>query len=374
MAVDQYALTTVALVKSYMQTAESELTDNALGVYCDAADALAASVTVTDTTVDLVITGGNDAGLTSVDITSASNDTLTELVSTIDGTSGWQARLLGESTADSSDLVPQAATNALGIANEVTLKILDTFLIETLINAASAKIEGWLNRNVLSRGYAEFYNGTGTDVLVLNQDPVTAINRVATQRETVLEVKFTGTGSYASVGVTDTTMILHSLSTSSSTTTLTLSDSTSLTALVTAIEAVSGWEATIISGRDAYFPSVLIPVPNRYCLNNPVQLDMPCEGLVEEYELRQPAILWRRGTWYPGFNNVYVEYTAGESSAPYNIQQAATAMVATVLREGRRDTSIKSYKLGDFGYTLAEKLDVDEKIASWLKPYRRAII
>ena len=50
--------------------------------------------------------------------------------------------------------------------------------IEKLINACSAAIESFIERQVLSRSYAEIYDGRGTDRLVPQQWPILSIDEL----------------------------------------------------------------------------------------------------------------------------------------------------------------------------------------------------
>lgn len=52
----------------------------------------------------------------------------------------------------------------------------DDALLERLVNAASAAIETYLSRTILSASYTETRHGSGTDALMLRRGPVTAVS------------------------------------------------------------------------------------------------------------------------------------------------------------------------------------------------------
>jgi len=101
-----------------------EYEEEAFSVYCnDTGSVSAATVTVTESTLTLVNTGGDNAGTNTLTLADAANDTLTELVAVIEALDGWTATISSSATgtASSTELTPAAAQSCIGSANAVTL-------------------------------------------------------------------------------------------------------------------------------------------------------------------------------------------------------------------------------------------------------------
>jgi hypothetical protein len=51
--------------------------------------------------------------------------------------------------------------------------------LDMLVNSVSSIIESYCNRKFLARDYVEYYDGKGSDCIVLNQFPVNSVSEVA---------------------------------------------------------------------------------------------------------------------------------------------------------------------------------------------------
>lgn len=80
----------------------------------------------------------------------------------------------------------------------------DDKLLQRLLSAASVAIENWLSRDVKSQAYTEFFDGTGGRVLVMPQNPVTAVASVTINGNAIPAGNVTTAGYY----FTDTAIIL----------------------------------------------------------------------------------------------------------------------------------------------------------------------
>jgi hypothetical protein len=121
---------------------------SALSVYCDQSDATAATAAVSDTEITLVITGGAAVGSSAIEF--ATYSTLADVVTQINGLTGWTATLIGSGAIASSLLWEFAASSVFEIAN---VRILDYGLTKT------AYFDGHQER----------------DKLFLNTNPVTSV-------------------------------------------------------------------------------------------------------------------------------------------------------------------------------------------------------
>lgn len=380
MAVDTYALTTRAKMLEYLGIDGDDFPLSAFKVHCDATDATAATVTVTDSTITLVITGGASAGTNALSLTNASYDTLAELATAIEALSGWSAELLGPSAVASTDLVSIAAQSVLGKANELTLDYQANSLLDDIINRASHIIETMFGRNILSRDYREWHNSEEGSPLILNHRPVTAVKRLASGRTDGLTVRGTTTTDLrATVEVQDSQIILSRFDSSGTETPTALAFATYATtsALVTQINLTTGWSATLLSnalsldlfragGQDALGRDVRLSYPSTS--DDEYRVDEE-KGLV--YFTVPSSADWALGgaVYVPrsGYHvgqlvcpaqSILVQYTAGYATTPYGLEEY-TLQVAKMILEGREhDSTLQSESLGDYSKTLAKHADV----------------
>ena len=299
---------------------------------------------------------GDDAAGT---VTVINYDNLADLATYLETLSGWTANLLGEGRAASTDLKNVGSTGALGSANEMTLIYYDNWTLERIVDRASHILEIYLNRNILSRSYTnERYDGIGKEVMVRNF-PIQAITYISSGYLNVIRARYTVTTVHnAYIAVTTTGVILN---VDGSPTTLLFSSYATMTLLAAAINNQAGWEAnTIGSLYDAYPSTLLYEHPNRFCINEFCDLDIPDEPMVDYKVDLARGIIYYPGGWFRGFQNIFVSYTGGFSTTPYCLM-GAVCRIAKVIDDRRRtDEAMKSEKMGDYSYTT---VDVEKELS-----------
>lgn len=368
MALSATAIVTLERVKSWMGLSD---TDAGLQVPAirlwegDTGTFSAATVAVGTGTVTLDTTPNTDDA--TIDITAAGNDTLTELVTTIAGTGTWEAQLLGLSDAASTDLLEIAATNALGLANALTLDAVDNRRLEVIIEGVTQEIETYLDRIVVSRDVSEIVHvdpsGLPREFTLANPD-ATAIERLSIDSRVVLRVEYTGSDPRAWVEVTDTSVKL--LSRSGATTTeneLTFASNATVSAMETAIDAVSGWSATVPSTVDTNEPTAFLA---REGVRDAKDREVPLyswEDFEGDYVVDYDAgsVSFEVLTWpfalrsRPGFNGsrrrIQVGYIAGFATVPADIEIVALQMVAEEFNQAGRDETLASESLDGYSYS-----------------------
>jgi hypothetical protein len=332
---------------------DQSLAADGLYVFNNSSDSTAATVQVTDTTVVLVITGGADAGTTTLTLSDAANDTLTELTSVIDGTTGWTAQLLGKSDVDSGLLIPIAATACKGEANRVTLQYVNNELLELLITNMWAVMETSIGRGLLSTTYTQTYDIRDTPrELLLDEPDLTQITMLATEVEDGLRVKYTGSDTHARVEVTSTAVVLSSRAGGTTTTTTTLfSDQATTTLMASTLNAVSGWTATV--SNDA--PSAFLVQQGARDAKDTEQVLEAWVDYDEDYETDYGAGILKF-CWPPiaDRGDAYVVYVAGFASIPADIEQVVLALVKDGWDATSKDSSVTKEKIGDYAYELGE--------------------
>lgn len=76
-------------------------------------------------------------------------------------------------TADPRDL-----TTVATLKSYVSPGTSDLDLMQRLITAASVAIQNYINFDIISQSYTDYYDGTGGRVMVLSQNPITAVASV----------------------------------------------------------------------------------------------------------------------------------------------------------------------------------------------------
>lgn len=379
MALASNALTSVASLEAYMRRplADSDL----FSIYHDeSASATAATVEITDISLVLIITGGGNDGTQT--LTLSDSATITALKTVIDTLSeGWVVRVIGSGNADPTRLLVAAATTGYGSAAELFMRGVDTYAYQQAINAASDRIARWCGRTFASATYRQLYNGTDRDVLRLREFPVTAVSRVAVGRVAALQVKNTSSDAKMATVSNDLTNLTLTIGggTNAGSDTVAISTNT-VTQLVAAIIALGkNWTATVASSTAGnWLGTELFKHEALACLTTAVNLYTPAEP-EEAYRVDLKAGILRRsfGTdpwfqrrrrvhwpahvaplaaiggdiWPEGQLNVYVNYTAGYSTIPLDLEMLCNELAATVLRAGSRDAGLTSESVGSYSYS-----------------------
>jgi len=351
MALDTYALTTVEAVKAYIG---DDIEKDAFWVYYSGA-ASSAVVHVDDDTLRLK---HNDAADAALDLTAAAYDTIGELVAYINASvADWEAGQICHSSAESADLLETGEIDALGESKKQTLKIVDNYLIERLIDRATDFIERYCSRKLKTRSYTnEQYYGTNCGDLFLDQYPVTRVNRVQTGRANSFSIKNTSTdANFCTVEVTSSAMrLIVDGGTNADDTSLTLADYATIDLLIAAIHALGkGWSCTTLAtdtdSRDAdeilQHPALAVTSTKQAYIETgdesltDYQVVMPSES-------RNYGLIRRPGTWLSN-TEYHVSYTAGYTTIPYALEQACIELVKLKYGKGKQDSGKKSEKIGN---------------------------
>ena len=242
----------------------------------------------------------------------------------------------------------------------------DDTLIGNLIDRASAEIENICNRYFNTNTYANWFDGNGSTDMYLDHWPVTAVARVSTGKLNTLGVWCSSTSmTWASARVTSTGLSLVDVdSTGSTTTTLAFGTYTTISTLAAAVDAVgSGWASLGLNYGD-YLTADLTETPALYCLNSHAYLIHPYQALNDYIWDEDSGRLHYSGGFGRGAQNIYVEYTGGYTTIPYDVEQACLMLIAYYYFGTRRDPALQSEKLGD--YAWAAKSGGDSSIRAEL--------
>lgn len=254
----------------------------------------------------------------------------------------------------------------------------DDDLLDQLVLRATSAMENFCGRKFQHDTYRERYNGTGDTELYLRQYPITEIKMLAIGTTDVIRIKETSTDSYnAYIRINSTSMILTILGgTNDGSNTLTLTDYT-LTTLVTAIEALTGWTATLQdSNYGVWNAEELLPCSGLECHDSYAYVTCPDEP---EYDFKtyddRGAI--HLSTGFPlGYQNIIVSYAAGYATMPNDLIQICLDLVNVYYKSRKTDSSVKAEKLGDHSITYVDgggggARDIPAHIAKRLAPYKK---
>lgn len=224
----------------------------------------------------------------------------------------------------------------------------DEEILERCIDRASARVETFLDRNILTRSYTDWIWPSG-NTIKLRHWPVTAVRRVAYGSTIAITVNATtSTDVRATVTVTESAVVLKRWDTdgTASTSTLAFTDYPTTGGMATAIAAVSGWSATATSN---YLSAELFPVAGADALANAIYLDVPDIEDAPIWADMDTGLLKVASGVMVGTSEVarpvLVDYDAGYSTVPYDVEQACLEVAAMIYRQRRYDTG---QTLGDF--------------------------
>lgn len=270
--------------------------------------------------------------------------------------------------ASSARLAGNAQLSALLTSNPT--------LIASLNAAATVAIQRETKRALLEATYAEYVSGGNHpyDVLFLQEFPVTAITRVATNPQTVLTVTNANTtlNQRATVATIGTTVRLYRVASGVATTNdLSTATYVTVTAIANAINAIGyGWTATVQGGFGLYATADLKPLQGAYtALNGGADLQIYTEelgsrasaGWSDDCDRGSLGIgQWRlddkAGTLYGRFPrghlNVRVDYTAGFAVIPDDLQEACVQMTLDLYNSGLVNQTMKSGGLGPYRFEI----------------------
>ncbi len=219
------------------------------------------------------------------------------------------------------------------------------------------------DRTFVSTTYSnELYDGEGGSRLRLKHLPITAVSRVSIDPEEVIQIKNTLTDATTAMVTVDATNVTLTVDggAGNSTSTLAIGTYTTLSSLVTAINALSsayGWSAsiynTIYSDKKT---NKLIPQ----------QIDCTSFENTESYQyllMGEPVDgrikiidgIWiETDSYFPrGSQNIAVSYTGGASNA--SISMLIGILVKAVWTNHQNDSEgLKSYQVGDISMVYAD--------------------
>ncbi len=289
-----------------------------------------------------------------------------------------------------STIVPTATSGALttyakvkqylGLSNDD-----DQDLIEALITRATSQIQNHTGRTLISTTFRERYDSIGQEnEVILRESPIISVNYVSISTEDALSITNTSSDAYrAAVSVEDSTLtaptmtleVFGGANDGSNSLTLSSLSAQTVTGLVTDINALGGGWAAVAGVAPLWDPIEILPMGNRQCLNNLIYAQIPTEPEWNYKTYSDQGVLALEFNVTKGDLIVIVKYTAGYATTPADLEQICIEQTKVLYDSSKKDAAVKSEKLGDYSYTLADESRMTNLSSSFqrrLAPYMKA--
>ncbi|NOR27599.1 MAG: hypothetical protein GQ540_03610 [Lutibacter sp.] len=238
-------------------------------------------------------------------------------------------------------------------------------------------VSNYCNRTFESTSYTrKKYCGNGRSILILDDYPLTAVDRVSIGNIGAVKVKNTNTTSSASVSVVSTGLRL--VKDGVADTSVTFVANTTMTAIINAINAISGWSAELLnSSYGSYRSADLIESVGLSAINNNwVDLKMPDDAEDNFSADLSTAVLKKNSGWPSGFNNIYIDYTAGYTSTtmPEDLKLAIKIFTKYIYNKKEEETiGVAEYRAENLWGTF-EKDPMGKEVRMILSKYKRMLV
>ena len=267
----------------------------------------------------------------------------------------------------------------------------DNTILEGYIDHATAKIERWIGRQILVRNYFEWYGGNDVRSVRVKQYPINNVVGVYTGLAAALTISSTVSsdirltvsintdplGTVAN-GVLAPGAVLTRTDSAGTTTTNTLTFATNpdTTSLVAAINAITGYSASVSTamrcaqlhpraGGDIKMATVMLTGVN-------VSSEFVYDSYLGIVTIRQdafPTMASHSARFPSGLQSTLIEYSAGYTTVPDDIHQACLVIAGTMYLSRKSDTSLQSESLGDYSYSMASadssRAMMEDMLGSW---------
>jgi hypothetical protein len=243
------------------------------------------------------------------------------------------------------------------------------YIIQPIIAHVEKWISTFCNRIFESTSYKERYDGFSDSCLLVDQYPITAVTLLSSNTLDAISVKNTIQYTRASISVSSSGI---TLSKDGVNTLLLFATYTTFALIVAAINAQSGWHASLMGSNYSDFQSnYLLEKFGLNCIdNNEVYLQMPDDG-EDDFEVYPEEGKIYNSSGFPlGKRNIYIEYTAGYVSMPEDLKLAAKILAKVIYeKQDQSAFGLNSYSLGGISMSLMN--DMPSEVISILSKYKR---
>ena len=245
-------------------------------------------------------------------------------------------------------------------------------VVTNILNAVEVWVKSYCNQTFESTTYRERVDGSGTQELFLDHYPIIALYRLSIDTIDGVRVKNTNTTGHASVSVNSTAVTLYKDGTVN---TLALATYSTLTLLVAAINALSGWSASLADSDYGAYPSTcLLEQYGLQCINNrEAPLQIPDEG-ESDFEIYPDEGRIHLHFGFPeGHRNIYIEYIAGYATIPEDLK-LAVKIVVKYLYQKRTEESFGLSNYSSGGISVSFEKEIPVQASMLLDNYKRLMV
>ena len=288
-------------------------------------------------------------------------------------------------------LLSYALTTLAGLKSQlgITGTDQDDWLTD-LINATTERIERETGLRFAATDYVYWHSGRGERDIVLPQYPIIRLNAAACGVRNGISVAYSGSAIFAQVAVSTTGIRLSTTATDGTVTATDIAWSSypTLSTVVAAIDAVSGWTASL-SGNDGLAKharpgttdtkrqTATLEVADDY--THATLFDAEA-GLVALGDGAYAFDVYGGGGYASGpavaygRQNIMVDYRAGYETIPADLDQIAREFAAGMYYGASTNSNLQSESLGSYSYSLADKTTITDGMRAVLARYTREAI
>lgn len=254
-------------------------------------------------------------------------------------------------------------------------------LLEAAIERATATIETFLGRRIVSRTYTEWRNSTAQRTLAVRNPPIINVTFVGVGEKTVATVQSTLASDIAATfSITETGFSVYRMPSSgvAVTTEGTFASYPNVSSLVGKLNTLTGIVASVTEDG----PSRWMHRIGGFNLKESIaHLTAPRDTVNDYVVQHESGLLHASGTvWGKTWGRfpmrpqgVLVEYTGGYATVPYDIQQCALEVSSAIFRNRLRDPALTQESLGDYSYGLKDASAMTADLKRMLDGYRRIL-
>ena len=245
-----------------------------------------------------------------------------------------------------------------------------TDIITTLRAQVDKFVKNYCRRDFESASFSEIHDGDGSNILWVNEFPITAITRLSIGTQDVMSVNNSSEYNYATVSSDGTNL---TLSLNGSDTTIAYADYATIALLIAQINATgSGWSATVSNTDFNSFASTeIVNTYGQSCLDEQTAYLGVRNANQSEFKVDTGTGKIINSNYFAhGNQNVYITYTAGYSTIPEDLKQAVLIFIKYLYAVWLENSfGLLGYKIDDISkYDLA---NIPSQVRTILGSYKR---
>ena len=267
--------------------------------------------------------------------------------------------------------------------------------IRYAIDQTNSLISEKCGRAFGSTTYKEWVPTKGSDYIVVNNYPITKIKLVAPNSVYLMNVEATGFP-IATVSSNNSSIMLNSIDTEGVEVESVFSYATyaNVSSVVTAIDAVTGWDASVESSYSDSLTQLIKPIDSEWAVNEKAYFSGPYLGTSASVEYDTDAVV-KLGTNYFGdsigscYGEVFIWYTAGYTlpvcdevganlttvgNVPEGLTGLANQIISEILAMKDEDGNMKSEGIGDYNYSRQDVVSAIDRHWKDLSSYARKVV